>query len=139
MLVGQGAKVQHFCTAVHSFPQLNFQISLVRKNRRVYRHAQIEPGSLKNLTAQLKEGAAAARLLRPQSFCPRVVAAAPSEIIRNNLLLLVWQSILSDFGEVWDALFASVPYSGKRFLSWNRNWIAPLRDLLRFGLCAPFQ
>jgi len=54
-----------FCTGVHSFPQLNFQISLAKKKRQVYRHTQIGPGSVKNLTAQLKEGAAAARLLRP--------------------------------------------------------------------------
>jgi hypothetical protein len=43
---------------------LSFQIPLARKERRIYLLAQIEPGSLKNLTAQLKEGAAAARLLR---------------------------------------------------------------------------
>jgi len=60
--------VQHFCTVVHSFPQLSFQISLARKNLQVYCLAQIEPGSLKNLAAQLNEGAAAARLLRPQCF-----------------------------------------------------------------------
>src|SRR5579864_2857068 len=33
---------------------------------------QIEPGSLKNLAAQLKEGAAVARPLRPQSFSARM-------------------------------------------------------------------
>src|SRR5215472_6661725 len=59
-----------FCTTVHSFPQPNFPIPLAKKNGRVYALAQIEPGSLKNLTAQLKEGAAAARQLRPQSFWP---------------------------------------------------------------------
>jgi hypothetical protein len=48
-----------FCTAVHSFPQWNLQISLAKKKPRVYRPPQIEPGSLKNLTAQLKEGATA--------------------------------------------------------------------------------
>ena len=57
-----------FCTNVHSFPQPGFQIPLAKKNGRVYCFAQIEPGSLKNLTAQLKEGAAAARQLRPQCF-----------------------------------------------------------------------
>src|SRR5215472_8939980 len=60
-----------FCTTVHSFPQPNFQIPLAKKNGRVYSLPQIEPGSLKNLTAQLKEGAAAARPLRPQFFWPR--------------------------------------------------------------------
>ena len=59
-----------FCTTVHSFPQPNFPIPLAKKSARVYSLAQIEPGSLKNLTAQLKEGAAAARQLRPQSFWP---------------------------------------------------------------------
>ena len=59
-----------FCTGVHSFPQLKFQISLAKKKGWAYSHAQIEPGSLKNLTAQLKEGAAAARPLRPQCFGP---------------------------------------------------------------------
>ena len=58
----------YFCTGLHSFPQLSFQNSLAKKKGRVYRRLQIEPGSLKNLTAQLKEGAAAARLLRPQCF-----------------------------------------------------------------------
>jgi hypothetical protein len=48
-----------FCTAVHSFPQRNFQISLANKKHQVYRLAQIEPGSVKNLAAQLKEGAIA--------------------------------------------------------------------------------
>jgi hypothetical protein len=57
-----------FCTALHSFPQLNFQISLAKERPEVYGHSQIEPGSLKDLTAQLKEGAAVARPLRPQSF-----------------------------------------------------------------------
>ena len=57
-----------FCTNVHSFPQPGFQIPLAKKNGRVYSVGQIEPGSLKNLTAQLKEGAAAARQLRPQCF-----------------------------------------------------------------------
>jgi hypothetical protein len=38
-----------FCTIVHSFPQLNFQISLAKKNGQVYALAQIEQ-------------------LRPQSF-----------------------------------------------------------------------
>jgi hypothetical protein len=60
--------IPDFCTGVHSFPQLSFQISLAKKKRRVYRAVQIEPGSLKNLTAQLKEGAAAARLLRLRFF-----------------------------------------------------------------------
>jgi hypothetical protein len=53
---------------VHSFPQPNLPIPLAKKNGRVYALAQVEPGSLKNFTAQLKEGAAAARQLRPQSF-----------------------------------------------------------------------
>jgi hypothetical protein len=53
---------------MHRFPQLSFQISLAKKKRQVYCDAQIEPGSLKNLTAQLKEGAAAARLLRLRFF-----------------------------------------------------------------------
>ena len=48
-----------FCTVVHSFPQRSFQISLANEKRQVYRFAQIEPGSLKNLAAQLKEGAIA--------------------------------------------------------------------------------
>jgi hypothetical protein len=43
-----------FCTAVHSFPQRNFQIPLARKNRRVYPPAQIEPESFKNFAAQWK-------------------------------------------------------------------------------------
>jgi hypothetical protein len=55
---------------VHSFPQGNFQIPLAKKSPQAYCHGQIEPGSLKNFAAQLKEGAAAARLLRPQSFSP---------------------------------------------------------------------
>lgn len=59
-----------FCTNVHSFPQPGFQIPLAKENGRVYSLDQIEPGSLKNLTAQLKEGAAAARQLRPQCFWP---------------------------------------------------------------------
>ena len=67
----------HFCTVVHSFPQLNFQIFLAKRKLRVYLHAQIEPGSLKNLTAQLKEGAAVARPLRPRCFCPSSAAAIP--------------------------------------------------------------
>jgi hypothetical protein len=54
-----GSCRQAFCTAVHSFPQRNFQISLANKKRQVYCSGQIEPGSLKNLTAQLKEGATA--------------------------------------------------------------------------------
>ena len=57
-----------FCTIVHSFPQPKFQIRLAKKNGRVYSLGQIEPGSLKNLAAQLKEGAAAARQLRPPFF-----------------------------------------------------------------------
>jgi hypothetical protein len=48
-----------FCTAVHSFPQTSFQILLANKKHQVYRFAQVEPGSLKNLAAQLKEGAIA--------------------------------------------------------------------------------
>jgi hypothetical protein len=48
-----------FCTAVHSFPQPILQISLAKKKHQVYRLPQIEPGSLKNLTAQLNEGATA--------------------------------------------------------------------------------
>jgi len=95
---------EHFCTVVHSFPQLNFQNSLAKKKRVVYRHTQIEPGSLKNLTAQLKEGAAAARPLRPQFFClcPFLTRCRSAQSFSKNLLLLVWQSILSDFGEVLD-------------------------------------
>ena len=53
---------------MHSFPQLSFQISLAKKIGQGLFSRQIEPGSLKNLTAQLKEGAAAARLLRPRFF-----------------------------------------------------------------------
>jgi hypothetical protein len=41
---------------------------LPKKKEQVYRLGQIEPGSLKNLTAQWKEGATAERRLRPQSF-----------------------------------------------------------------------
>ena len=48
-----------FCTIVHSFPQRSFSISLANKKHRVYRLEQIEPRGLKNLTAQLKEGAIA--------------------------------------------------------------------------------
>ncbi|PYT80539.1 MAG: hypothetical protein DMG40_12340 [Acidobacteria bacterium] len=44
--------------------------SLAKKNLRVYPLRQIEPGSPKNLTAQLKEGAAAARPLRPRFVLP---------------------------------------------------------------------
>jgi hypothetical protein len=53
---------------MHSFPQGDFQIPLAKKKHWAYSHAQIEPGSLKNFAAQLKEGAAVARPLRPQSF-----------------------------------------------------------------------
>ena len=67
-----------FCTIVHSFPQPKFQIPLAKKNGRVYPLPQIEPGSLKNLTAQLKEGAAAARQLRPQSFLALFLALPES-------------------------------------------------------------
>jgi hypothetical protein len=55
---------------------LRFLIALAKKKRRVYRLAQIEPGSLKNLTAQLKEGAAAARLLRLRFFARNILAAS---------------------------------------------------------------
>jgi len=48
---------------MHSFPQRNFQIPLARKKRWAYAHAQIEPGSLKNFAAQLKEAQ------RPQGHC----------------------------------------------------------------------
>jgi hypothetical protein len=61
---------------VHSFPQLRFQIPLAKKKRRVYLDAQIEPGSLKNLTAQLKEGAATARLLRLRFSARNILAAS---------------------------------------------------------------
>ena len=70
-----------FCTGVHSIPQLKFLISLARKMGEVYRSLQIEPGSLKTLTAQLKEGAAAARPLRPQSFCASSLFGYPDPII----------------------------------------------------------
>jgi hypothetical protein len=50
---------RYFCTIVHSFPQRNFQIPLAKKKRQVYALTQIEPGSLKNFAAQLKEGAMA--------------------------------------------------------------------------------
>ena len=60
--------ISEFCTAAHSFPQLKLEISLAKKKDQVYRLGQIEPGGLKNLTAQLKEGATAERRLRPQSF-----------------------------------------------------------------------
>ena len=63
---------------MHSFPQPKFQIPLAKKNDRVYPLPQIEPGSLKNLTAQLKEGAAAARRLRPQSFLALFLALPES-------------------------------------------------------------
>jgi hypothetical protein len=53
---------------LHTFPQPNFQIPLAEKKRQAYPLFQIEPGSLKNFAAQLKEGATAARQLRPQSF-----------------------------------------------------------------------
>jgi hypothetical protein len=42
---------------VHSFPQSKSQIPLAKKKREGYSLAQIEPGSLKNFAAQLKEGA----------------------------------------------------------------------------------
>jgi hypothetical protein len=48
---------RYFYTAVHSFPQRNLQISLAKKKRQVYSPGQIEPGSLKDFAAQLKEGA----------------------------------------------------------------------------------
>jgi len=53
---------------VHRFPQAKLQKPLAKKKQQVYSLAQIEPGSLKNFAAQLKEGAAVARPLRPQSF-----------------------------------------------------------------------
>jgi hypothetical protein len=53
---------------MHSFPQGDGQIPLAMLQHEVYSHAQIEPGSLKNFAAQLKEGAAAARQLRPRFF-----------------------------------------------------------------------
>jgi len=40
---------------VHSFPQSKLQIPLAKKKRQVYSLAQIEPGSVKNFAAQLKE------------------------------------------------------------------------------------
>src|SRR5215472_18626275 len=67
-----------FCTVVHSFPQTKFQIPLAKESARGYSLAQIEPGSLKNLTAQLKEGAAAARQLRPQSFLALFFGRCPN-------------------------------------------------------------
>src|SRR5207237_9486579 len=111
-----------FCTTVHSFPHPNFQIPLAKKNGRVYSLTQIEPGSLKNLAAQLKEGAAVARPLRPQSFVLPLPAVVLNSL-SNNLLPLVRQGILSDFGEVSDALFASAPYRGDVVLSRSRNRI----------------
>jgi hypothetical protein len=59
---------------MHSFPQANLQIPLAKENIHAYSDAQIGPGSLKNFAAQLKEGAAAARLLRPQSFYRRALS-----------------------------------------------------------------
>jgi hypothetical protein len=53
LLAGRFAQL---CTAFH---RETFRFSLPTKKHRVYREAQIEPGSLKNLTAQLKEGATA--------------------------------------------------------------------------------
>jgi hypothetical protein len=44
---------------VHSFPQGNTKKPLAKGQWNIYRHAQIEPGSLKNFSAQLKEGAKA--------------------------------------------------------------------------------
>jgi hypothetical protein len=73
-----GFQISDFCTGMHRFPQLSFQISLARKKRRVYLLVQIEPGSLKNLTAQLKEGAAAARLLRLRFFARNILVASYS-------------------------------------------------------------
>ena len=55
---------------MHRIPQLKFAILLAKKNEPDLLYPQIEPGSLKNLTAQLKEGAAVARPLRPQCFGP---------------------------------------------------------------------
>jgi hypothetical protein len=69
-------QISDFCTGMHSFPQLNFEIPLAKKNRQAYSLAQVEPGRLKNLTAQLKEGAAVARPPRPQSFYVHPLAAS---------------------------------------------------------------
>jgi hypothetical protein len=57
--------------SLHNFPQRNFQKALAKPRGEIYRPSQIEPGSLKNFAAQLKEGAAVARPLRPQSFWAR--------------------------------------------------------------------
>src|SRR6266849_10121776 len=46
---------------------------------------QIEPGSLKNFSAQLKEGAKASRLMRLRIFCPRWPTHCHSE--RNMPIL----------------------------------------------------
>jgi hypothetical protein len=48
-----------FCTAVHTYPQPNFQIPLAKKKRPAYSLPHIEPGSRKNFAAQWKEGARA--------------------------------------------------------------------------------
>ena len=49
----------HFCTVMHSDPQVRFEKPLAKKKFRAYCLYQIEPGSVKNFAAQLKEGAIA--------------------------------------------------------------------------------
>ena len=51
-----------FCTIVHTFPQWK---PLAKPKGEVYAARQIEPRSLRNFAAQLKEGATAEGLMRP--------------------------------------------------------------------------
>jgi hypothetical protein len=44
---------------MHSFPQGSSEKPLAKAQWSIYCHAQIEPGGLKNFSAQLKEGAKA--------------------------------------------------------------------------------
>jgi hypothetical protein len=44
---------------MHTNPQVRFEKPLAKQKRRAYSPFQIEPGSLKNFAAQLKEGAIA--------------------------------------------------------------------------------
>ncbi len=85
-----------FCTYVHRFPQSNLQKTLANLKREVYSHSQIEPGSVKNFAAQLKEGAAAARQLRPQCFAPRFwprgdLSSGPQVRIQSRVVRLEGQ------------------------------------------------
>ena len=66
---------------------------LLSNSPRIYPADQIEPGSLKNFTAQLKEGAGTARLMRPQFFCRHSRLTADFGVQHSQL---VW-TVMSDF------------------------------------------